>query len=339
MVAFSQGLMQFGITVAALLGAQAAPAEPVVAGNPQLMLEGLRRHDAALARIGFVLTTANAPLCDERMPGTGLVLHAIDQYPAALRPVARVAFGFPSPLAIELVVEDSPARRAGIHAGQGIAAIGMARFDAALAPGAPQSTALRDRAEGVLALLPEQSPLPLELVRGAETVSAVIRPEPACRVRFELVPDAGWLAQSDGKVIQLATRYAERLDDTELAVVVAHELAHAVLHHRRRLVAAGVGKGLFAEFGRSGRLTRQVEDEADRLSVVLLRNAGYDPAAGPRFWRKWGGELGGGPFRKRTHASAAARGRMMEAEIARIPFGAPKVYLPPLLATRDTPLG
>ncbi len=294
-----------------------------------------------LARIAFRLTAANAPLCDERMPGTGLVLHSLDQYPLAARAAADRVFGFPAPLAVELVVGDSPAQRAALHPGDGLIAAGGLRFAAALPAQARQTSASRDSAEEALALLAPVAPLAMQLVRGGQRAAVTIFPVAACRSRFELVPDAGWLARSDGRVVQLATRYAERMDESELAVAVAHELAHVVLRHRRRLAAAGIGphKGLFAEFGRSGRLTRRVEDEADALSVVLLRNAGYDPASGPAFWRKWGGTLGGGPFRGRSHASPATRARNMEDEIARIPADAPAVYIPPLIASRDSPLG
>jgi predicted Zn-dependent protease len=119
-----------------------------------------------------------------------------------------------------------------------------------------------------------------------------------------------------------------------LAVIVAHELAHSVLAHRRRLAAAGVSKGLLAEFGRNGRLNRQVEREADRLSVHLLRNAGYDPQLAPTFWDKRGRQLGSSGI----HDSPKQRARLMRDEIATIPSDAPRPFLPPMLTLRDQPL-
>ena len=60
----------------------------------------------------------------------------------------------------------------------------------------------------------------------------------------------------------------------------------------QHLDAAGVDRGRFKELGRSARLFRQTEAEADRLSVWLLAGAGYDPEAAARFWRKFGRRKG-----------------------------------------------
>src|SRR3546814_19596793 len=49
---------------------------------------------------------------------------------------------------------------------------------------------------------------------------------------------------------------------------------------------------MFSIFGRNARLIRTTEIEADRLSVVLLANAGYDPMAAARLWRDHGKRLG-----------------------------------------------
>src|SRR3546814_2491582 len=73
-----------------------------------------------------------------------------------------------------------------------------------------------------------------------------------------------------------------------LAAAVAHELAHNILRHRERLDAADVARGLFKGFGRSARLFRQTEIEADRLSAWPMRGAGYDPPAAVRFWGRFG---------------------------------------------------
>ena len=157
---------------------------------------------------------------------------------------------------------------------------------------------------------------------------------PGCRVTFEVVAGGGLKASSDGRVVQLSPAFFTRYTDAEIAVVVAHELSHAVLHHRERLEAAGVRWGLLAEFGRNRRLFRRTEDDADLLSVALLYNAGYDPASAAAFWRAHGGEVGGGFFRARTHGSAGARAAEMAAAAAAIPAGAARPITPPVLATR-----
>jgi predicted Zn-dependent protease len=160
---------------------------------------------------------------------------------------------------------------------------------------------------------------------------------PACRARFEVVAGKDWLARSDGQIVQVASGIVAKMTESEVAVITAHELAHIVLHHRRRLSAAGVSKGMFAEFGASGRLNRQAEEEADRLAAVLLRNAGYPLDVGPRFFRDHSKRFGG-LLRKRTHAAPEARARAMEAEIAAIPPSAGAVWIPALVSSRDQPM-
>ncbi|WP_423141274.1 M48 family metalloprotease [Parablastomonas sp. CN1-191] len=323
-----------GLAVAIFLPAALAAAEsPQPVATMDAAMETLRAQDAELARAAWRLTTANAPLCDALMPGTGLVLHAESQYARSSLPSARRVFGFPAPLAAEWVVPDSPAARAGLKPGDGIAALN----GTPVAASGTGPTSLRDETEGALTLLPPLAALDVTYRRAGQDASARIEPVAACRARFEVVAGKDWLARSNGELIQVAAGLVAQMSDDEVAVIVAHELAHIVLHHRRRLAAAGVSKGVFAEFGKNGRLNRQAEDEADRLSVVLLRNAGYDPAIGPRFFRDHSSRFGG-ILRSRTHASPESRARMMEAELATIPAAAGPAWIPPLVAARDAPM-
>ncbi len=327
--------VQRGRALAALLALLTlAPAAPLAVKAPvsvEVQLEALRDYDNLLAAIAYRLATTNVSLCDQTMPATGAVLHARSQYPAKLEVPVLALFGFSSPLAIETIVADSPAARSGLFANDGV--LGVQALLPQMADGKP-GTALRDDFEDRLVMLSPNVPQVWRVLRGGAEHSVTVHPVPACRARFEIVPGSKLTARSNGRLIQLSARYFAGFTAEELAVVVAHELAHNVLAHRRRLAAAGVSKGLLAEFGRSGRLNRQVEREADRLSVHLLRNAGYDPVLAVRFWEKRGKQLGSGG----THDSPLKRAQLLREEIATIPADAPIPYLPPLLALRDQPL-
>lgn len=324
-------LVAIGLSLLALAAPTLSAAEPV---SPiDAAMSALREQDAVLAEAGWRLTTANAPLCDEQMPGTGLVLHTETQYSGAGLESARRVFGFPAPLAIEWIVPDSPAAHAGLRQGDGVVAID----GRVVAATSQRPTSLRDETETALVRLAPTLPVKVTYMRMGASTAAEINPVAACRARFEVVAGKDWLARSDGQIVQVASGIVAKMREEEVAVIVAHELAHIVLHHRRRLAAAGVSKGMFAEFGKNGRLNRQAEDEADRLSVVLLRNAGYDPAIGPKFFRDHSGRFGG-ILRQRTHAAPEARARAMEQEIAAIPATAGPVWVPPLIASRDRPM-
>lgn len=302
------------------------------------VLEALRSEDARLAAIAYRLTTANVAFCDRRQPATGVAIQTIGQYPPAGRADARAAFGFERPVAIEAVVPGGPADRAGVRPNDSLAAIDGVAVEAPV-PAAGADAVARDAVLARIAAMPPGAPMRWTLVRGGEARTVTVQPVPACRSDFEVLPGPKLSAAADGRLVQIGSRFFERYDDAQIAVVVAHELSHDILHHHDRLAAAGVSRGLLAEVGRNGRIFRETEDQADRLGAILLRNAGYDPRIAVTWWREHGGEVDGGLFRSRTHPSSAARAKSVEAEIARIPVDAPTPYIPPLIADRDRPLG
>lgn len=298
--------------------------------------EAVRQVDARLAAIAQRLVNANAPICPEVTPAPGIVLHAVDQYEPAYRDGARAAFGFATPVAVETVVSGSPAERAGVRANDGVIAVAGQRLDPAESPAT--SSAHRDAAQTLIEAQPAARPLTLTLRRDGREQGVTIAPSPGCRSRFELVLGPGLTADADGQVVRIGVRFFALFSDDQVAAVVAHELAHDILRHRARLDAARVDRGLLSEVGRNGRLIRRTEDEADRLSIHLLRNAGYDPQVAIRFWAEEAPKIDGGVFRSRTHAGGRSRAKAMAAELAAIPAGAEAPYAPPVLRTRDEPL-
>lgn len=316
-----------------------AAAAAVEEGPPVAFFDALRAADLRLATIAYRLTSANAPLCDRLQPQIGMPIQALTQFGADARPNATAAFGFVSNVVVEAVVPNAPAARAGIVAGDAILSI-AGRAQPALPPaGVAATPADRDAAEAIVADAAVGRPVMLEIQRGGRRMTIAVPGDAGCRSRFEILLGSGLEASADGSVVQIGERYFERFTDTEIAVIVAHELAHNILRHRDRLDAAKVSRGLTAELGRNGRLIRQTEDDADRLGVYLLANAGYDPAAAPKFWREKGGVIDGGLFRSRTHAASKARATTLDPVVrAIVADGARPIVPRDLLATRDRPL-
>jgi len=101
-------------------------------------------------------------------------------------------------------------------------------------------------------------------------------------------------------------------DDTGLAVVLAHETAHAVARHgaermtdQLALQLGGAGlqqllqqkspatqQVVMAAFGVGTTVgvmlpfSRSLESEADHIGLVFMAKAGYDPRQAPEFWRR-----------------------------------------------------
>jgi hypothetical protein len=306
-----------------------ALATPVGAASDSLAT--LRKQDDRLLSVSEQLLSRNVALCDRTMPALGVALQSTDQYPSGGQPPFSAAVGFAA------VLPGSAAALAGIARDDGLVAINGRAIEKLPALAAAP---LRDSAFAQIADHPAQTPLVLGIVRAGVRRDVTLTVGRECRALVEVLADKGTDARSDGKVIQIAYGLVQRVDDRELAAIVAHELAHSILHHRDRLSAADVKKGLLGEFGRNKRLNRQAEVEADRLSVYLLANAGIDPKAAPAFWRsKLGKRLSGGIFHDAAHPGADARAQMLDSEIAaRAAAGGP-AYPAGLLADRTRPLG
>lgn len=120
------------------------------------------------------------------------------------------------------------------------------------------------------------------------------------------------------------------LTDDEIAIVMGHEISHALREHSREQVsqaiaaqtAIGVGAALFglgqgsADLANVGyealiatRFSRTDENEADRIGLELTARAGYDPRAGVTLWQKMIGASQGGrpPEFLSTHPAESNR--------------------------------
>ena len=287
--------------------------------SPQIgALKALHILDERLHRIGYQLITANQPFCRNRGPKTGILLHDIRQYgnPEA----AQAVFGFSREVAIHAVVPGSPADRGGLKAGDGLIAInGFSLEDHAADP--PVSGSENDSLHRLnrFKFLLEQNVVDITVLRNGQRIQASLTPVLGCRSRFEIRPDRKRKASADGRIVSISSTLAEYFEsDDEFAAVAAHELAHNLLQHRDRLNAQKVNRGFFGQFGKSAKRIRETEIEADRLSVWLMANAGYDPQAAIRFWTRYGKEHGKGIFSASTHYRWKKRVRLFEEELAKM---------------------
>lgn len=126
------------------------------------------------------------------------------------------------------------------------------------------------------------------------------------------------------------------LSDAEIAIVMGHEVAHALREHAREqmsqaLVAQttigasaallGLGQGSvdLASAGYQAlvatRFSRNDEAEADRIGLELAARAGYDPRAGVTLWKKMMSANRGGrpPEFLSSHPAEASRVQQIEA--------------------------
>lgn len=314
--------------------AAVAVSGPAAGDAPEALLASLREADIVLFRVFDRLATANAQLCDRKAGSAGMLVHSEAVYEGEMRAQARDFFGFEGPVAVEGVIDGGPAARAGVAQDDTIVAI----------EGVPLARPAYDR-PALTALLREigaagaDGTLSIGVRRNKVAQTFQIGTVPACAALIELRIAPGLKAGTDGDIIQVDSGLFNLVADEEamLAAVVAHELAHVVLDHPGRLEAARVSRGLLRGFGRSGKLWRRTEAEADLLSVYLLANAGYDPGAAAAFWENYGRRLDsflGLP----THQGWKKRARATAAEAAKVRAMAQRPAFPHWFVDRHTPL-
>jgi len=138
---------------------------------------------------------------------------------------------------------------------------------------------------------------------------------------FNLVesPDVNAWCMPGGKVVVYTGILPIAQDDTGLAVVMGHEIAHAIAEHgnermSQALVAQMGGMALSTAIDEEPEKTKQMwmtvfgvgaqygvmlpygrlqESEADRLGLIFMAMAGYDPNRAVTFWEKMAQEKDG----------------------------------------------
>jgi predicted Zn-dependent protease len=130
-----------------------------------------------------------------------------------------------------------------------------------------------------------------------------------------------------------------QLSDDEAAMVMGHEIAHALREHARermgKTAATGLGANLLSQvlgFGQLGQTVtnygaqlltlqfgREDESEADLVGLELAARAGYDPRAGITLWRKMSAVSSGAPPQwLSTHPAGETRIADIEAHLPQV---------------------
>ena len=131
---------------------------------------------------------------------------------------------------------------------------------------------------------------------------------------------------------------ALKLTDNEVAMVMGHEIAHALREHARERLAKGqltelgagvlgqmVGRGRYADAFHAGgnllslRFSRSNETEADLIGLDIAARAGFDPRAGVTLWQKMSAASKGAPPQwMSTHPSGPSRIREIEKHLPEV---------------------
>lgn len=168
--------------------------------------------------------------------------------------------------------------------------------------------------------LQQQHPITIEVIRTDSTeqervepsiVELSISPKKVCDYRVSVITSGGRNAYTDGKSIGITGGFLSRLDDDELALIIAHELAHITEQHvdkKRGNQLSGAFLGTFfdalaetvsgtrtgGKYRRAGEqigqeaFSQAFEAEADYVGLYILARAGYQTEFAANFWREMG---------------------------------------------------
>ncbi len=150
-----------------------------------------------------------------------------------------------------------------------------------------------------------------EVERGRRIMLALLPPYVSPNdVRVHVVETKEWNASAMGNgAVWVYTGLLNDMDDDEIAIILAHELAHYTHEHSRRgmkksmwgqlvglagAIGAGAIKsdaasslaGLGLSAWQSG-YSRDLEDQADRVGLRYAYEAGFDVSKGPGLWEKF----------------------------------------------------
>ena len=268
-----------------------------------MVVRGLLQQDTAVATIGYRLATANVDLCVEHMIESGMLIETLGQYGAAFRPAARRVLGLSDGPTVALVVPGSPAERAGLKRGDVLINADGARFATAPPESADGRFADVEAAMTALDAALADGKARLTIERAGRPVTVDLAGIAACKARFQLLPGNYADAVANGTWVQLSTRMAGfATTPDELAAILAHELAHNALGHRKA----------------KAKVQRLQELQADRLMPYLMARAGFDPGAAVGLWHRFEAQRLGGLFPSATHPPWSDRVRAVEIERARI---------------------
>lgn len=215
------------------------------------ILDQYRALNSRLEGISYRIQKSNAELCSKRMRSPGFTVHNVYDYPENLRRVAEELLPVSDRLSLRTIKAGSPADRAGLLPGDNIVELSGRYF--------PSGRTSKAFYEASTPAIFERNAFDMKVSRGEDTQQVTIIPETLCGYPVNLFFSERINGHTDGKEVWITSELLRsRPVDVDVALVIAHEMAHATAGHMEESP------------------TKALELIADKMALIMLARAGFD---------------------------------------------------------------
>ena len=254
-----------------------------------------------LHRVAAPLRLKNTHLCPKTERDPGFITHRLTDYPPSLHDIAKALLGVKdNGIFIRTVREGSPADGAKIEAGDQLLKLNGIDIPQ---PSHDRTVIATERFYKALAgqaFNAEQTRLTLKTQAG-HIYGTSLTAQTACAAPVTVVFSEDINGHTDGTEIIITSALMRAIaDDTNLALIIAHEMGHIIAGH------AGQEPSQLLEL------------QADRMALVIMENAGYDIDSAIAYWQDAAHPHSSQQGRSSSHPSIEARLLNFTTERARI---------------------
>ena len=215
--------------------------------------------NSRLEAVSYQLQSANVDLCPRTTRSLGFTVHTVADYPENLQPIARTLLNVGDHLSLRTVRIGSPADQAGLKAGDQIVRLGGTYF--------PRGRTVSNFYKAAAPRAFEGDNVEITVQRGDNRDTVTAKPESLCGYPVNVFFSERINGHTDGDEVWITSELMRTVpDDVNLALVVAHEMAHAIAGHAGEIPS------------------KRLELEADRMALIMLERAGYDIGRAIQYW-------------------------------------------------------
>lgn len=255
------------------------------------ILDQYRALNERLENVSARLQIANAPLCPVTVRDAGYSVHTLSDYPERLQQVAEVLLNVDEGLSVRTVRAGSSAARAGVQPGDRLKGLNGQPLPSGLTQQRFYETA------AAKAFAAPSTRLMIARNNGAvepEIISFDLAPETLCGYPAHVVFDEYVNGHTDGRAVWITSELMRTVkDDVNLALIVAHEMAHAIAGH--------------LDLNPTDEDRKILELTADSMALVMLERAGFDIDQAIAYWMRADNPQRMSQSRSFTHPSITQR--------------------------------